>query len=284
MTGRRTEDAAARWLRADRFAGTSATQRRETETQLAEIRDRVLDGAQISPGDHVVDLGAGTGLLTLGALSRVGPDGTVTAVDRSGPALREIRPAPGGGRLRLVVADVARLPLENGSVDAVVARSTLIYLEDLAAVLGEAARVLRPGGRLSVFEPVNARRRHDADLIGIAEAELRAITAASARATPAARTMTGFSETTTAALAAGAGFRVDPIHLGEVRSTLPDQDAVRGYLHRRPHPGAPTPLDMIGKSLGRDLADRYATAWYQAVAQQPITFTTPVMYLTASRF
>lgn len=275
-------DTAAEWLRHGRFAGTSPAERRATATLLEGIRDRVLDGAQIAPGDHVVDLGAGTGLLSLAALLQVGPDGTVTAVDQSGPALREIRPARGGGTLRALIADAAKLPLAASSVDAVVTRSLLIYMEDLPGTLKEAARVLRPGGRLSVFEPINGRRRHDAQLLGVAEAELAAIDAAAARSTKAARTMTAFDADATAALAADVGFRIDPVELDEVTSTMADRDAVRGHLERRPHPGAPTPLELV-RTLDGGLAERYATALYQAVDRRPITYTTPVMYLTATR-
>ncbi|MBX6390920.1 MAG: methyltransferase domain-containing protein [Frankia sp.] len=257
-------------------------ERRAAEQRLHHIRDRVLAGARISPGDHVVDVGAGTGLLTLAALARVGPRGQVNAVDRARPALREIRPALGGGRLCAVVADAANLPLPDASADAVVTRSVLIYLDNLPGALREAARILHPGGRLSVFEPVNARRVHDADLPGITLPELRALQTAANQATPAARTMTAFNEHTLISHAAHAGFHIDPIDLDTVTTTLDDRAAVDAHLNRRPHPGAPTPLETAATALGVDFARRYRHAWHQAVDQRPITYTTPVLYLTAT--
>ncbi|WP_420497396.1 class I SAM-dependent methyltransferase [Parafrankia sp. FMc2] len=227
-------------------------------------------------------MGAGTGLLTLAALTRVGPHGSVTAVDQSGPALRSIRPAPGGGTLRRVVADAAKLPIPDSTAHAVVTRSVLIYLEDLARTIQEAARILKPGGRLSVFEPLNNRRHHDAELHGIADAEIQAVTAAAAQATPAARTMTAFDAHALISHAANAGFQVHPITTDTVTTTMYTPDAVDAHLNRRPHPGAPTPLETVITALGEPFARHYRQAWHDAVERKPITYTTPVLYLTAT--
>lgn len=58
------------------------------------------------------------------------------------------------------------------------------------------------------------------------------------------------------------------------------------YLGRIPHPGAANPLNLITQHLGATTADRYATAWHDALDQRQkhsggITFTTPVVYLSA---
>jgi SAM-dependent methyltransferase len=54
------------------------------------------------------------------------------------------------------VGDVTRLPFEDATFDAVVERSVLIYVEDKPAAVAEFHRVLKDGGRLSLFEPVNS--------------------------------------------------------------------------------------------------------------------------------
>jgi len=128
---------------------------RQALDQLGRIRDTVLANARLAPGDRVVDVGAGTGLLTLGALEHVGEDGTVYAVDPSVAALEELRSQVTRGGVYYLIGDAAVLPLPDGSADAAVTRSVLIYVDDLWDAAAELARVLRAGGRLSVFEPLN---------------------------------------------------------------------------------------------------------------------------------
>ncbi|WP_322769634.1 class I SAM-dependent methyltransferase [Frankia sp. Cr1] len=282
-SGRTAGETTAAWLRAGRFEGLSDAARQTAEDRLGGIRDRVLAGARITAGAHVVDLGAGTGLLTSAALSLVGPAGMVTAVDLSAEALSQIDLPADGGTVRRLVADATRMSLADRCVDAVVARSVLIYIDDLPAALAEVARVLRPAGRFSAFEPVNARRRHDAELDGLSATELIAIDQATAGATRGARTMTAFDERRTAALARHVGLTIEAVVMDTVRDTFTDAAAVEAHLHRRGHPGGPTAIETITKNLGGDVARRYREAWRRAVGRQgTITYTTPVMYVTAS--
>jgi len=275
-------DAAAGWLSAGRFAGLTSGGRAEASERLARIADEVLIGARLSTGARVVDVGAGTGLLTERALALVGSGGVVTAVDQSAGALAQIRAPDGGGVLHRVVADVTAMPLDDGVADAAVARSVLIYVDDLVAVLAEIGRVLRPGGRFSVFEPVNSRRVHDAWLPGLSDTELAAIGQALAAATASAATMTRFSETALREAADTAGFGVITVHRAAVHQTLTGREAVTAHLDRSSYPGAPPALAVVADALGADLAARYAAAWRHAAdTQGTITYTTPTVFLTA---
>jgi arsenite methyltransferase len=147
----------AEWLVRTRFEGWPDEEITAALAELGRKRDRVLDGAALSPGDTVADVGAGTGLLTLGALERVGPDGDVIALDVSVDALDELRAHTAAANISYLVGQADVLPLRDASVDAVVTRSVLIYVEDKAEAAREFARVLLPEGRVSLFEPINKR-------------------------------------------------------------------------------------------------------------------------------
>ncbi len=100
--------------------------------------------------DTVVDLGCGTGLLTM-ALMGAGAFRQCLSVDLSAAMLRALRAnlqREGVSGVRTVRADVTRLPLADGAVDCVVGNSMLHHLPDVPAFLREVARVLRPGGVL----------------------------------------------------------------------------------------------------------------------------------------
>jgi SAM-dependent methyltransferase len=104
---------------------------------LAPLRE-ALDGA---PGRRLADIGGGTGNYAL-ALQREGWDPVV--VDRSPEMLA--RAAAKG--LETVEADAQRLPFEDESFDAAAMLSMLHHVDDQAAALAEARRILRPDGRL----------------------------------------------------------------------------------------------------------------------------------------
>jgi arsenite methyltransferase len=145
----------AEWLVRTRFAGWSDEEVAAALEELGERRNRVLDGARVERGATVADVGAGTGLLTFGAVKRVGPDGDVIAVDVSVDALEELRANATAPNIAYLVGQAEVLPLLDATIDGIVTRSVLIYVDDKAEAAREFARVLRPGGRVSLFEPIN---------------------------------------------------------------------------------------------------------------------------------
>lgn len=286
MGDRVAADTSKTWLKRDRDAGRDADEQSRLARLLNEIRDRVLAGAQLLPGQSVLDLGAGTGLVASEALRHVAPDGMVIALDRSRLALAEINIEPhAGSRLWCIGGDAHRIPLARRTVDAVLTRSVLIYLDDLSVALAEVARVLRPGGRLSVFEPINNQRRHDANLVGMTVQELTAIEELRARSSSAASAMMAFDENRLVSAITDAGLAVVTLQIELVTEQLGDHAAVDAYLHRPPHPGAPSPVELLTAGLGATVATRYVAAWHQALEQAApaggITFSTPVLYLAA---
>jgi ubiquinone/menaquinone biosynthesis C-methylase UbiE len=151
-----TDDPWAKWFAERRHGGDEAT-RTQVLQELAPVRERVLANAQLEEGDILLDAGCGDGLIGFGALSLVGDRGAVVFDDISQELLDRCRAiADGDPRCRFVNAPITALPLADESVDAVTVRSVLIYVPEKQQALAEVHRVLVPGGRLSLFEPLNS--------------------------------------------------------------------------------------------------------------------------------
>lgn len=149
-----------RWLSDVRFGGDAAWRDKELAGFLYPVRDAVLGKAALREGETLLDVGTGDGLIAFGALDRLGPDGRVIFSDISRDLLEHCRKAADAEgvleRCRFVLAPADRLTaVADGSVGVVTTRSVLIYVKDKAAALREFHRVLAPGGRISLFEPIN---------------------------------------------------------------------------------------------------------------------------------
>jgi SAM-dependent methyltransferase len=152
-----TRDRWAEWLAERRFGGDPRF-RAEVLARLAEVRDAVLDRADLCEGETLLDVGCGEGLIAFGALERGA--GRVIFSDISTDLLDFCRDAAAElgvlDRCDFVEAAADDLgSIDAGSVDVVTTRSVLIYVMEKAAVFGEFARVLRSGGRISLWEPIN---------------------------------------------------------------------------------------------------------------------------------
>jgi SAM-dependent methyltransferase len=114
---------------------------------------RMTAVAQIGAGQRVLDVGCGIGDPTLQVAVLVGPHGHVLGIDLVEEMLatgRERAAALGLAHVEFRAADVAALDIPSGSFDAVLARWSLIYLDDVRAALEKLRRALQPGGRIAV--------------------------------------------------------------------------------------------------------------------------------------
>ncbi|MEW2407764.1 class I SAM-dependent methyltransferase [Streptomyces griseoviridis] len=105
-------------------------------------------------GGRVLDAGCGTGRALPPLRAAVGSAGVVVGADLTPAMLQAAVRAGRDGDGRLLVADVAALPLRTGSLDSVFAAGLIAHLPRPAENLRELARVVRPGGVLALFHPI----------------------------------------------------------------------------------------------------------------------------------
>lgn len=115
---------------------------------LDEWANRVADAADLRPGQRVLDVACGTGILTRTVAGRLGPTGAGVGVDLSDAMLTVARRQAPEIAWHQGRAEV--LPFNPASFDRVVSQFGLMFFTDRVAALREMMRVLRPGGRLTV--------------------------------------------------------------------------------------------------------------------------------------
>jgi arsenite methyltransferase len=119
------------------------------------VRRRRLVRAALAarPGERILDVGCGPGFYCAELLEEVGPSGQVVGLDGSAPmlALAERRCA-GHQNVELRAADATALPVDDASFDAAISVQVQEYVPDVDAALADLQRVLRPGGRVVVYD------------------------------------------------------------------------------------------------------------------------------------
>jgi len=257
VTGR---DCWASWVLRARRPGDP-----ELETLAGElfrtVRGRVLDRAALTEGETLLDVGCGDGLIAFGAVERGA--GLVIFSDISQDLLDESRRLADElgvtDRCRFLRAPADDLhELVDESVDVVTTRSVLIYVDDKESAFREFHRVLRPGGRVSLFEPINRISRfldgYDAeDVEELDDRVKRVFRELQPRETDP---MLNFDDRDLVELAERAGF--ERVHLIlEVETSPPDPAPWDAVADMPPNPRVPSLREAMEQVLTADERERY---------------------------
>jgi len=153
-----TGDVWAQWLLHRRYGG-DPQRLKATLDNLYPVRDKVLTQARLSDGCTLLDVGSGDGLIAFGALQQrptcrvIFSDISQDLLEHAASAAEQMHVVDRSTFLRASAEDLSAVP--DASIDAVTIRSVLIYVADKQQAIREFHRVLKLGGRLSLFEPIN---------------------------------------------------------------------------------------------------------------------------------
>lgn len=153
------QDMWSQWLLHRRFGGDQTALQEALTKYLYPIRDKILSHANLGKGETLLDAGSGDGLIAFGALEKV-PTSRVIFSDISQDLLNHSQSLASQmnllERCQFLNASADNLSsLSDATIDAVTTRSVLIYVSAKEQAFHEFHRVLKPGGRLSIFEPIN---------------------------------------------------------------------------------------------------------------------------------
>jgi arsenite methyltransferase len=280
-------DCWADWIR-DRRTGGDAEFEAKMLKELAVVRDRVLDKAALEAGETLLDVGCGNGLIGFGALERGAAE--VVFADVSAPLLDDCRElASKAGvleRCKFIESRAEQLDIADGSVDVVTTRSVLIYVTDKAGALAEFYRVLRPDGRISLFEPINSFGMEQRaftwgyDLHGEAARLMAKLTALEATYQPPDDPMLDFDERDLFALAESAGFF--PVTLDYQAEVRPiGARSWRSFLHGSGNPKIPTLAEAMDEALTAEERDWLVAALRPSVEEGRGVWRMGSAYLSA---
>lgn len=289
------------WLLHRRHGGDSAVAQ-SIQAQLSKYATQVLDGANLSPGMTLLDIGAGEGLVAFQAIERMGPNLNVVLTDISRPMLAHAaKLAQQSGvesQCRFLACSADNLVgIDDASVDVVTTRAVLAYVADKASALREFSRVLRPGGRISICEPImrdeavivyalkalmDVQSPESLDRLFRLQYRIRAAQFPNTAEKIAQHPCTNFTERDLVHLAQEAGYT--DVHMEfHIDVQLVNQTSWEAFLESAPHPLARSVRQIITDDFDASDRDYFIEQFCPVIEAGSTTATSRNAFLTARK-
>ena len=284
------KDIWSQWLLNRRFGG-DPQRMKLSMGRLYAVRDKVLSHIDLSDHGILLDVGCGDGLIAFGALEKF-ERGRVIFSDISDDLLSHAETLAQEmsvrDRCQFVHASADNLAMfGDASVDAVTTRSVLIYVSAKQEAFNEFHRVLKDGGELSIFEPINRfafpeppNRFGGYDVTPVVDLAKRLEAIYQRLQPPDTDPMTDFDERDLVAYAEKAGF--SEIHLELQIEVKPHENADwSAFLHTAGNPKIPTLEEAMNEALTPAEAERFKNHLRPLVESKQGTRRFAVAYLWA---
>jgi ubiquinone/menaquinone biosynthesis C-methylase UbiE len=286
------KDKWAAWLLDHRFGGNAQVME-ATLSVLGKARDRILENAKIGPGHSVLDIGTGDGLLGMKALEMTGEKGHVIFSDISQDCLDYIkRITADSDRVSFLNASATHLAeIVDESVDRVVSRAVLIYIDDKATCFKAFYRVLNKGGILSIAEPISQFsneftdagyfRGYDCSPINELVRKIKKINDRQVNA--AADPMTNFNERDLFRIALNAGFKDVWVEFDGSITQNARYASWDAFLKQSPNPTVPALTEAMHQTLSPEERNEFEAYLRPKIENEPARYITATAYLVAEK-
>ena len=281
------------WLLHRRFGG-DPQQMKATMEYLYPVRDKVLANAQLKEGEVLLDVGCGDGLIAFGALEKTASSQVVFS-DISEELLSHARAIAQEmkvfERCQFVNVSAEDLSaLDDESVDVITTRSVLIYVAAKQQAFDEFFRVLKLGGRLSIFEPINRFSYPPPehiffgyDVTPVKDLAQKVKEVYFRCQPPDTDPMLDFDEYDLIDFAERAGFGEIHLELQLEIKPNPVSADFETRLQTAPNPKAPTVEEAINQALSPDEAERFISFLRKLVEEKHGIMRSSVAYLWATK-
>lgn len=286
-----SSDPWAQWLLQRRHGG-NVQQVQAMLDWLYPVRDKVLDHAALQENDTLLDIGTGDGLIAFGALQRqptcqvIFSDISQELLDHAQELAREMSVLD---RCSFVQQDATKLDaLADVLVDVVTTRSVLIYVAGKQQAFNECFRVLKPGGRLSIFEPINRfgypeppHQFMGVDIVPIQQLADKIKAVHRRYQPPDSDPMLDFDERDLIIFAQQAGFRELHLELRVDVGPAPLKLSWDAQLHSSPNPKLPTLHEVLNEALTPDEVEQFIAFMRPRIETEEHTYRSAVAYMWA---